>query len=655
MKKYVTKAIGVLLVLMIALSIQSQAQVAGEFSSIELVPRQTYIALDASNLDVKQVTQLGLPPNITQNNDLNDGYARIPIGFEFEFNGEAYTHVYVNANGFLTFGKRVGNQYQLPPFTRPNNPTALFTEETSFPINVIAPYWGDHFARIGDSWDFTIYTRSYIRYQTRFIEGEEGPRVFIVEWRNLNVNFLDTDGTPLPANVVSFQALLYENTDEFSNQGNIEFAYGPVKEVDPTINPKTNFRGASVGLKGQGTIIGRDADYLNGLVFVEGDQIWNVHTARTSKKLTSGWPPSQSASQTIDNRILFNAYGRFNVEEWWGDGDVDYSKALGQRHYNLPQGRFVTVNDARLILRAVATETPLDSVRRRSAFHGDVDHSGRFYYNADGERITIPWRSKNYTDDLPDEISSINQIYFEATEKDASIILKYIGGALPSLPWTYDTIPIAGKRLISEGEFEIKMNEAVSVSPNSYLIPVYVNNTFDGNLSARLRVDNANITDVIPNSAYGTNTLTSFGTNVAVYAGYGKYSSFEPFCYIEVETTDSELLFSNVRLNDEPKANISLKLTGNDDNALQITNSPNPVSANTVISFNVNEPGYYKLSVFDMLGNEVVNLVNYELSAGSYNIPWNITDANGAKVQSGVYVYRLTGNNVSISNKLIVD
>jgi hypothetical protein len=63
-------------------------------------------------------------------------------------------------------------------------------------------------------------------------------------------------------------------------------------------------------------------------------------------------------------------------------------------------------------------------------------------------------------------------------------------------------------------------------------------------------------------------------------------------------------------------------------------NYPNPFNPNTIISFSIPERANVNLKVYDVLGNELVTLINEETVAGSYNISFN---ANG--LSTGVYFY----------------
>jgi murein DD-endopeptidase MepM/ murein hydrolase activator NlpD len=65
-------------------------------------------------------------------------------------------------------------------------------------------------------------------------------------------------------------------------------------------------------------------------------------------------------------------------------------------------------------------------------------------------------------------------------------------------------------------------------------------------------------------------------------------------------------------------------------------NYPNPFNSTTIITFKLPEGSYVQLKVFDILGEEIANLIDEEKPAGEYN---QFFDAND--LSSGIYVYQL--------------
>lgn len=83
-------------------------------------------------------------------------------------------------------------------------------------------------------------------------------------------------------------------------------------------------------------------------------------------------------------------------------------------------------------------------------------------------------------------------------------------------------------------------------------------------------------------------------------------------------------------------------------------NFPNPFNPNTTIKYAIPEPSHVKVSIFNMLGQEIKTLVNTEKNAGNYSVDWSGDDNSGNKVSSGIYIYKVTaGDNVS-SKKMVL-
>ena len=78
-------------------------------------------------------------------------------------------------------------------------------------------------------------------------------------------------------------------------------------------------------------------------------------------------------------------------------------------------------------------------------------------------------------------------------------------------------------------------------------------------------------------------------------------------------------------------------------------NYPNPFNPSTTIKYSIADDGFVKLSVYNMLGEEIANLVNAQQRAGNYEVNFN-----AGNLASGVYVYRLETLNFTSSKKLIL-
>jgi len=642
MKRLFKIVIGILTVLMITgITTQLKAQVYGEFDTVRVI-QSIYIPLPAPDGEngVVDLPKSAFKKIGSNDVDPDDGYALIDIGFDFEFNGEIYNKLWINVNGFVTFGRKENNVVLQPPFLAPKDQEGLFLDANSYPVNVIAPFWGDHYYRDIVDLNSANFKPSVIRYKT---DGEK----LIIEWKDLNINY-KYEGKSLKNSIGNFQLVLIKSQDPYSKQGDIEFHYGTVggnTNLEPTDDTRIVTKGSTIGIKGEGKIVGTDADYLNAFIndaYFKANPNTPYIAVTTSKQVSNDWPPTNIK----EAKFYFNAKKRFNLEEWWGDGDVDFSKAPGNKHFNFgypQQPKFVTVNDARIIMKAIATETPLDPIRRRAAYHGDVNHNGRYYYDAFNQKKLIKTQSKNYADDLPAEVSSIKQILFEVTEKDAAIILHYIAAKVPELPWLLDTSVIKGKQNADFQPLDLRI-ASETLGNGYYNVPIYLNQDVQGPISLRAKFD-AQIISV------NSELMSTFNNGALVLAGSQKVNSNEPIAYVTIKSDANELNAYDLRLNDVDLGTKKLSLNNTEINGLNVVLAQNPTTNNTLqFLLNINEKGSYKLTIFDIFGNQVSTVVNNSFEVGTYNLNYD-----ASKLSSGAYIYRLEGNGSVVNGKFVIN
>jgi len=79
-------------------------------------------------------------------------------------------------------------------------------------------------------------------------------------------------------------------------------------------------------------------------------------------------------------------------------------------------------------------------------------------------------------------------------------------------------------------------------------------------------------------------------------------------------------------------------------------NYPNPFNPSTQIRFSLAEDSKAVVKVFDILGREIVELVNENLKAGEHSVRFKAT----ANLASGVYVYTLQAGNYFMARKMML-
>lgn len=681
MKKQVLIALAIVLCSFAIGTVEGVAQqIFNQFRQPQLVVGLPYKDIDACtqarlNKRIISPGQFVLPPTFV--NDLDDGYAYVqfPSGTIYNFNGRAFTGVYVSVNGFLTF-----DNTRLVPAKQSQG---LFTNSSSYPANVIAPFWGDH--RIRTAADFGFgYMPSEISWVIDVDRDEACDTIMparqclIIQWKNLNINDASVNSS-----VGNFQARLYLGGSANNNQGEIEFAYGQVGGNPNTTNTTVVTRGATAGIKGDGGFPGFLSDFWNGLLWVP------ALGANTRSDSTSVWQPSGGRS---DARIRFGTiiYLTFDM---WGFGDADTSAAQGQRHADLPQNRRVTVNDARVIMRSIVTRRPLDSVWKRQAYQGDVNHSGRYYFTKlrrdfSGDSIVagriIIWRRTIDVEQFfpgqvvgpntgkqvlrvlyegdglygvggkaPD-LSNLNQIYYEASEYDAGLIMRYISGRLPYLPWVYDndtTGPAFGKIRGTKTADNVEFGLPVSIGNRLVRVPVYLNGAHMGAFGVRFET-NSDIVEVSPVVGEQNTVIADNGSSIAVVTGNGTFDVAQPIAFVTLKE-QSSYDFGMIRFNEVEMPSQTLNMLGA-DKSNDVMVYPNPVSSNMTTTVSVPQSGNVTVRVFDAFGKHVSTIYDNNTTAGTLSVQWNGFDQRGTPVAPGAYVVKIDGAGVNTSTMFTV-
>jgi len=78
-------------------------------------------------------------------------------------------------------------------------------------------------------------------------------------------------------------------------------------------------------------------------------------------------------------------------------------------------------------------------------------------------------------------------------------------------------------------------------------------------------------------------------------------------------------------------------------------NYPNPFNPSTIITYSLANEEKVSLKVYDIMGGEVIELVNVKQAAGKYNIEFDASN-----LSSGLYIYSINAGDFSASKKMIL-
>jgi len=166
-------------------------------------------------------------------------------------------------------------------------------------------------------------------------------------------------------------------------------------------------------------------------------------------------------------------------------------------------------------------------------------------------------------------------------------------------------------------------------------------------IKAKVRVTNFEYmndsTSVRTDSTCGDyHRMLKTGTYTLTFKSQNYYPKTITGVYVKMDSTT----ILNVKLRP-----ISTGISGNETplNFMLSQNYPNPFNPVTSIKYQIASNSNVKLVVFDILGKEVMTLVNEKQSVGDYEVKFD-----AGKLSSGIYFYKLTSGNLSDVKSMIL-
>jgi hypothetical protein len=156
-------------------------------------------------------------------------------------------------------------------------------------------------------------------------------------------------------------------------------------------------------------------------------------------------------------------------------------------------------------------------------------------------------------------------------------------------------------------------------------------------------------------SAAGT-TIRDFSTLDGSYALYGLNAGVYDISLSHPDYYDTVITGIQVVAGESSNLDITLQIrVGIDDDAIIPSkytlnqNYPNPFNGTTLISYNLKEQGWTKLTVFDILGKKIDVVVDEYQEAGYHQREWQADNK-----ASGIYFYRLETSNYSQTRRMLL-
>lgn len=90
------------------------------------------------------------------------------------------------------------------------------------------------------------------------------------------------------------------------------------------------------------------------------------------------------------------------------------------------------------------------------------------------------------------------------------------------------------------------------------------------------------------------------------------------------------------------------------DTYLLHQNYPNPFNPGTVVQFDLPAAAEVRLTVYDLLGREIIRLVDGRMEAGYHRVVWNGTNSAGREMPTGIYLARLATPGFTKAIKMVL-
>ena len=83
-------------------------------------------------------------------------------------------------------------------------------------------------------------------------------------------------------------------------------------------------------------------------------------------------------------------------------------------------------------------------------------------------------------------------------------------------------------------------------------------------------------------------------------------------------------------------------------------NFPNPFNPVTNLRYDLPEQSFVTLTIYDLIGREITQLVNTTQEAGFRSVQWDATDSFGKPVSAGIYLYKITTGEFVQTKKMVL-
>ena len=145
-----------------------------------------------------------------------------------------------------------------------------------------------------------------------------------------------------------------------------------------------------------------------------------------------------------------------------------------------------------------------------------------------------------------------------------------------------------------------------------------------------------------------------FSSRIGVYPVVKDQIIIFPDFELAGRTQDNICYFDNISFSPSNSVGIDNKSETLPQGFLLEQNYPNPFNPVTTLQYELPLDSFVNITVYDMLGNVVNNLINTNQSSGYKSVKWNATNNQGQPVSAGVYLYSIEAGDFRQTKKMIL-
>lgn len=139
--------------------------------------------------------------------------------------------------------------------------------------------------------------------------------------------------------------------------------------------------------------------------------------------------------------------------------------------------------------------------------------------------------------------------------------------------------------------------------------------------------------DILTNQMLQSGTMFAKSGKSAISAKKTFLNKFSQYQKESEQILSQLFLTTNTKMQDKIPSTYALS-----------QNYPNPFNPSTTIQYHIPFISDVKLTIYNILGQHIITLVDENKQPGSYKITWNGKNKYSQQVASGIYVYRLSAN-----------